>query len=80
MARAGHIACPPAKDDNMTDKEAEAQTPAPMTSQERLRALTSDRKPKRRPGGSGDPARRPGDLVDAVRERTIGDRGRITPQ
>ena len=64
----------------MTDKHAEDETEAIPTSQERLRALTSDRKPKRRPGGSSDPARRPGDLVDAVRERTVGDRGRITPQ
>jgi hypothetical protein len=64
----------------MTEKNAEGETPAKLTSQERLRALTSDRKPKRRAGGSSDPARRPGDLVDAVRERTIGDPGRITPQ
>ncbi len=64
----------------MTDKHAEGETPTPMTSQERMRALTNDRKPKRRPGASNDPKRRPGDLVDAVRERTVGDPGRITPQ
>lgn len=64
----------------MTDKHTEGETPTPMTSQERMRALTNDRKPKRRPGASNDPNRRPGDLVDAVRERTVGDQGRITPQ
>jgi hypothetical protein len=63
-----------------TEADAEGETPAELTSQERLRALTNDRKPKRRPGTSNDPARRPGDLVDAVRERTVGDQGRITPQ
>ena len=64
----------------MTDKHAEGETPTPMKSQERMRALTNVRKPKRRPGASNDPKRRPGDLVDAVRERTVGDPGRITPQ
>ncbi len=68
----------------MTDKHAEDETEANSqttpSSADRLRALTNDRKPKRRPGASNDPKRRPGDLVDAVRERTVGDQGRITPQ
>ncbi len=55
---------------------------APLTSEERLRALTSDRKPKSR--GKGAPApldaqHRPGDVVDAVRERSNMDPGRDTP-
>ncbi len=55
---------------------------APLTSEERLRALTSDRKRKSR--GKGAPApvdaqHRPGDVVDAVRERSNMDPGRDTP-
>ncbi|MCJ7711130.1 MAG: hypothetical protein MUQ32_09925 [Chloroflexi bacterium] len=55
---------------------------APLTSEQRLRALTSDRKPKSR-GKSApvpvDAQRRPGDVVDAVRERSNMDPGRDTP-
>jgi hypothetical protein len=49
------------------------------SSEERLRALTGDRKPKTRGKGKptqDDPQRRPGDVVDAVRERTNKDRGK----
>ena len=54
---------------------------APQTSEERLRALTSDRKPKTK--GKATPApvdaqHRPGDIVDAVREHSK-DSGRDTP-
>lgn len=55
---------------------------APLTNEQRLRALTSDRKPKSR-GKSApvpvDAQRRPGDVVDAVRERSNMDPGRDTP-
>ena len=66
----------------MTDDHAEGAT-APLTSEERLRALTSDRKPKTKgkaKAGSGpvDAQHRPGDIVDAVRERSK-DAGRDTP-
>jgi uncharacterized protein YjbJ (UPF0337 family) len=50
--------------------------------EERLRALTSDRKAKARgkaPPNAGDAQHRPGDIVDAVRERTKRDLGRDTP-
>jgi hypothetical protein len=66
----------------MTDERPEAAaTPAPPTSEERLRALTSDRKRKAKGKAkpvSGDAAHRPGDIVDAVRERSR-DSGRDTP-
>ena len=55
---------------------------APLTNEERLRALTSDRKPKTRGKGApvpGDAQHRPGDVVDAVRERSNMDSGRDTP-
>lgn len=73
--------------DEQTDSPAAEAPPtpageAPLTNEERLRALTSDRKPKSR--GKGAPApvdaqRRPGDVVDAVRERSNMDSGRDTP-
>ena len=66
----------------MTDEPTEpAATPAPLTSEERLRALTSDRKRKTKGKAKpvpGDAAHRPGDLVDPVRERSK-DSGRDTP-
>lgn len=55
---------------------------APLTNEERLRALTSDRKRKVRGKAApvpGDAQHRPGDIVDAVRERTNRDLGRDTP-
>jgi hypothetical protein len=55
---------------------------APLTNEERLRALTSDRKPKSRGKGTpapGDAQHHPGDVVDAVRERSNMDSGRDTP-
>ena len=55
---------------------------APLTNEERLRALTSDRKPKSRGKGAplpSDAQHRPGDVVDAVRERSNMDSGRDTP-
>lgn len=58
----------------------EAKTPA--TNEERLRALTGDRKRKARgkvAPAPGDAQRRPGDIVDAVRERTNRDLGRDVP-
>lgn len=57
-------------------------TGVPSTNEERLRALTNDRKPKaRRKAGTVpvDTARNPGDRVDAVRERSNRDMGRDTP-
>jgi hypothetical protein len=57
-------------------------TPAPLTSEERLRALTSDHHRKARGKTApvpGDAQRRPGDVVDAVRERSNMDPGRDTP-
>ena len=65
----------------MTDQDTEAEAPVPITSEERLRALTSDRKRKAKGQAKsvpGDAAHRPGDLVDAVRERSK-DSGRDTP-
>ena len=68
----------------MTDELTEGAT-APLTSEERLRALTSDRKPKTKGKGKAkagsvpvDAQHRPGDIVDAVRERSK-DAGRDTP-
>jgi len=67
----------------MTDEHIEgAEGKAQRTNEERLRALTSDRKPKARgkvPPVPGDPRHRPGDVVDAVRERTNMDPGRDQP-
>ena len=66
----------------MTDEPTEAAAaPASPTSEERLRALTSDRKRKAKGKAKpvpGDAAHRPGDIVDAVRERSK-DPGRDTP-
>jgi hypothetical protein len=66
----------------MTDEHNEAAaTPASLTSEERLRALTNDRKRKSQGKAkpvAGDAAHRPGDIVDAVRERSK-DSGRDTP-
>jgi len=66
----------------MADEHAEDATGAQPTSEERLRALTSDR--KRKTKGKATPAAgptttRPGDLVDAVRERSSMDRGKDQP-
>ena len=58
------------------------QTPTPLTNEERLRALTSDHNRKARgkvAPAPGDAQRRPGDVVDAVRERSNMDAGRDTP-
>lgn len=67
----------------MTDEHTEgAAAEAPLTNEERLRALTSDRKPKssgKNKQSPGDAQHRPGDVVDAVRERTNMDSGRDTP-
>jgi hypothetical protein len=67
----------------MTHEHSETDAAeAPLTNEERLRALTGDRKRKAR-GKDGkrlvDAQRRPGDVVDAVRERTNMDTGRDTP-
>jgi hypothetical protein len=67
----------------MTEEPTEgAPVAAPLTSEERLRALTSDRKRKSKgkaKSAAGDTQLRPGDIVDAVRERTNMDPGRDTP-
>lgn len=66
----------------MTEEGTEGATRAQPTSEERLRALTGDRQPKMKGRAKptfGDPQRRPGDVVDAVRERTHKDQGRDTP-
>jgi len=72
-------------DASMTDTTSDAATPAQpaLTSEERLRALTGDRKRKAKPGSrpaaTVDGSRRPGDLVDVVRERSDRDWGRDQP-
>ena len=67
----------------MNDEPADrAAAKPPATTEERLRALTSDRKRKVRGSVAsvpGDAQRRPGDIVDAVRERSNRDLGRDTP-
>lgn len=68
----------------MADEQAQDGTgeqPTPPTQEERLRALTSDRKRKARGGKTpaGPATTRPGDLVDAVRERSGMDRGKDQP-
>jgi hypothetical protein len=71
--------------DEHTERDEHAEdkaVAAPLTNEERLRALTSDRKPKSRGKGApvpGDAQHRPGDVVDAVRERSNMDSGRDTP-
>ena len=69
---------PTATDASTRDEE----TPTPLTQEERLRALTSDHHRKTRGKAAavpGDAQRRPGDTVDAVRERSNMDPGRDTP-
>ncbi len=64
----------------MVEEQAGDGTGTQPTSEERLRALTNDRKRKVR-GKAKPPAgidTRPGDLVDAVRERSR-DTGRDQP-
>jgi hypothetical protein len=78
-----------AGDDAMTDTPTgidqptgEDATSTPLTNEERLRALTSDHHRKARgktASGPVDAQRRPGDTVDAVRERSNMDPGRDTP-
>ncbi len=67
----------------MDDEHTEGAAPkVPPTNEERLRALTSDRKRKVRGKAApvpGDAQHRPGDIVDAVRERTNRDFGRDVP-
>jgi hypothetical protein len=73
-------AAPPTGDGESTPPTGEGEA-APLTTEERLRALTSDRKRKVRGTGTtagNPPATRPGDLVDAVRERSR-DTGRDRP-
>jgi uncharacterized protein YjbJ (UPF0337 family) len=65
----------------MADEQTQDGPAAQPTSEERLRALTGDR--KRKVHGKAKPApgpatTRPGDLVDAVRERSR-DTGRDQP-
>jgi len=61
-------------------QEGAGDQPVPLTQEERLRALTSDRKRKvRGKTGTGPATTRPGDLVDAVRERSGMDRGKDQP-
>jgi hypothetical protein len=65
----------------MSDDQTGGAAEAPLTSEERLRALTSDRKPKKGTKAKpapGDAQHHPGDIVDAVRERSK-DQGRDTP-
>ena len=68
----------------MTDEHTEDQGDAvevPLTSEQRLRALTGDRKRKTKgktKTATPDTRHHPGDLVDAVRERSK-DAGRDTP-
>lgn len=68
----------------MTDEHTEDAgdaVEAPLTSEQRLRALTGDRKRKTKgkaKATAGDSQHHQGDIVDAVRERTK-DQGRDTP-
>lgn len=65
----------------MTDEHTEDATEAPLTSEQRLRALTGDRKPKTKgkpKPAVGDAQHHPGDIVDPVHERSK-DQGRDTP-
>ena len=66
----------------MTDEQAEGGSGAQGTSEERLRALTSDRKPKsqgKSKANAGGAQTRSGDTVDAVRERSNRDAGKDQP-
>jgi len=65
----------------MTDDQTEREAETPLTSEERLRALTNDR--KRKTKGTAklapvDAQHHPGDVVDAVRERSK-DAGKDSP-
>jgi hypothetical protein len=65
----------------MTDEPTEGAIETPLTSEARLRALTGDRKRKiksKPKPAAGDAQHHPGDIVDAVRERSK-DAGRDTP-
>lgn len=66
----------------MSDEQSgDAPGEVPQTSEQRLRALTGDRKRKARGKGKSaqdDAQHRPGDTVDAVRERTGRDRTGLT--
>ncbi len=66
----------------MAEDHADGGPEPEVTNEARLRALTSDH--QRKSGGKSRPApgeaqHRPGDLVDAVRERTTRDTGRDQP-
>lgn len=66
----------------MADDQPEENPADGLTQEERLRALTGDRKRKgsgKAKGNAAGPATRPGDLVDAVRERSSMDRGKDQP-
>lgn len=66
----------------MADEQTQDGPAVQPTQEERLRALTSDRKRKARPGAkapTGPATTHPGDLVDAVRERSSMDRGKDQP-
>ena len=66
----------------MTDETSEDTPAAPvLTNEQRLRALTGDRKRKSGAKGKpvqGNPGPQEADIVDAVRERSK-DQGRDTP-
>jgi hypothetical protein len=66
----------------MSDEQSgDAPGEVPQTSEQRLRALAGDRKRKVRGKAKpvqDDAQRRPGDVVDAVRERTGRDRTGLT--
>ena len=66
----------------MADEQTQDGVAAQPTQEERLRALTSDRKRKTKGKAkpeAGPTTTRPGDLVDAVRERSSMDRGKDQP-
>jgi len=75
-------ALPTTREQGASTDGANTAAGVPSTNEERLRALTNDRKPKARRTAGSKPAnagRHPGDLVDAVRERSNRDMGRDTP-
>jgi hypothetical protein len=66
----------------MADEQTQDGPAVQPTQEERLRALTGDRKRKSRgeaKSSAGPATTRPGDLVDAVRERSSMDRGKDQP-
>jgi hypothetical protein len=66
----------------MADEQTQDGVAAQPTQEERLRALTNDRKRKvhgKANVPAGPATTRPGDLVDAVRERSSMDRGKDQP-